>query len=155
VTRPVTRAAAAAAAALAATDIWGPDAGLAEAAQQASEPNSAAEPAMSNSEGTQPSSNAGEEPESFVAHQGQRSPDGETSGEVQGGHHSHMEDDCESGPGEDDSVQHTPDQQGTREDSEMVSQTLPSWRRLEARMEGVLPIWSIFKRFGRRPQSET
>ncbi|KAL0053055.1 hypothetical protein WJX82_000228 [Trebouxia sp. C0006] len=38
--------------------------------------------------------------------------------------------------------------------AEMVSQTSPGWRRLEARMEGVLPIWSIFKRFGRRPHSD-
>ena len=151
-TRPLTRAAAAAAAVLAASDSW---AAAAQAAQAASHPSSAAEPAMSNSEGAQPSSNAGAGPESFVAYQGEGLPEVETSGEVQGAHHSHIEDDCESGPDDAVAAQHTPDQQAAEQDAaEMVSQTSPGWRRLEARMEGVLPIWSIFKRFGRRPQND-
>ena len=114
-----------------------------------------AQEAMSDSEGAQPSSN-GAGPESVVAHQGQRSLDGDTSGDVQGVQQSHMDEDCESGPDEADGQQHTPEQHDLQEDTEgMVSQTAPGWRRLEARMEGVLPIWSIFKRFGRRPQSDT
>ena len=32
----------------------------------------------------------------------------------------------------------------------MALQPPPGWRRLEARVEGVLSTWSIFKRFGRR-----
>lgn len=150
-TRPLTRAAAAAAAVMAASDSW---AAAAQAAQAASHPSSAAEPAMSNSEGAQPSSNAGAGPESFVAYQGGL-PEVDTSGEVQGAQHSHIEDDCESGPDDAAAAQHTPDQQAAGQDvAEMVSQTSPGWRRLEARMEGVLPIWSIFKRFGRRPYSD-
>jgi len=144
-TRPLTRAAAAAAAVMAASDSW---AEAAQAAQAASHPSSAAEPAMSNSEGAQPSSNAGAGPESFVANQGEGLPEVETSGEVQGAHHSHIEDDCESGPDDAVAAQHTPDQQAAEQDAAEM------WRRLEARMEGVLPIWSIFKRFGRRPQND-
>ncbi len=148
-TRPLTRAAAAAAAVIAASDSW------AAAAQAASHPTSAAEPALSNSEGAQPSSNAGAGPESFVAYQGEELAEVDTSGEVQGAQHSHIEDDCESGPDDAAAAQHTPDQQAAGQDAaEMVSQTSPGWRRLEARMEGVLPIWSIFKRFGRRPHSD-
>jgi len=151
-TRPLTRAAAAAAAVMAASDSW---AAAAQAAQAASHPSSAAEPGMSNSEGAQPSSNAGAGPESFVAYQGEGLAEVDTSGEVQGAQHSHVEDDCESGPDDAAAAHHTLDQQAAGQDAaEMVSQTSPGWRRLEARMEGVLPIWSIFKRFGRRPHSD-
>lgn len=154
-TRPLTRAAAAAAAVLAAADTWAADVQTAQPANQASDPGSAIEPAMSNSEGAQPSSNAGVGAEPSVAHQGGGPPEEETSGEVQGVHHTHFEDDCESGPEDPDAAQRTPDQQAAGQDAaEMVSQTSPGWRRLEARMEGVLPIWSIFKRFGRKPQSD-
>ena len=114
------------------------------------------QPALSQSEGAEPWNSAEEPSGSFVTHHEERgSPAAETSGEVQGMLQSHRDDDCESAPGDANAGQQTPEQHAVRQDSaEMVSQTAPSWKRLEARMEGVLPIWSILKRFGRRPPHE-
>ena len=163
VTRHMTRAAAAAAAAaavqaaaLAAPDTLAQDAETAHDTQQemvdvAAGPSKAAD---SNSEGAEPSSN-GTGPESFVRHQDQQSPEAETSEEVQGGQQGQAEADCQAGPSAASSGQHTPEQQAASQDATGSMSQAPSWRRLEARMEGVLPIWSILKRFGRRAQTET
>lgn len=59
------------------------------------------------------------------------------------------DDDCESAPDDANTEQQTYDQQAAVQQAEMASQTAPGWR-----MDGVLPIWSILKRFGRRPQHE-
>lgn len=151
-TRRITRASAAAAA-LAAADA-SPD-------QFAEEQTSGAtaalsQPTASNPAEAEPSSNAEEPTGSFVARREEmNSPAAETSGEVQGVLRGLWDDACELAPDNANTAQQTPGQQAVRQDSaEMMSQTAPSWRRLEARMEGVLPIWSIFKRFGRRPQPE-
>ena len=151
-TRRITRASAAAAA-LAAADA--PSYQTAEE-QKSGAAAALAQPAMSNPAEAEPSSNAEEPSGSFVARREElNSPAAETSGEVQGVLHGLWDDACESAPDNANTAQQTPGQQAVRQDSaEMMSQTAPSWRRLEARMEGVLPIWSIFKRFGRRPQSE-
>lgn len=148
-TRRITRASAAAAA-LAASE-----AAPQLLVEQAS--GAMSQPAMSKSEGADPRSSAEEPSGSFVARRVERdSPAAETSGEVQGRLQSHRDEDCESAPDDANLGQQTPqDQHPVQQESiEMVSQTGPSWRRLEARMEGVLPIWSIFKRFGRRGQHE-
>lgn len=148
-TRRITRASAAAAA-LAASE-----AAPQLLVEQAS--GAMSQPAMSKSEGADPRSSAEEPSGSFVARRVERdSPAAETSGEVQGRLQSHRDEDCESAPDDANLGQQTPqDQHPVQQESiEMVSQTGPSWRRLEARMEGVLPIWSVFKRFGRRGQHE-
>ena len=159
VTRHMTRAAAAAAAAvqaasLAAPDTLGQDAETAHGSQQdrvdvAAGPSKAAD---SDSEGPEPSSN-GTGPESFVRHQDQQSAEG--SEEVQGGQQGQADADCQAGPSAASSGQHTPEQQAASQNATGSMSQAPSWRRLEARMEGVLPIWSILKRFGRRAQTET
>ncbi|KAL3138206.1 hypothetical protein ABBQ38_005427 [Trebouxia sp. C0009 RCD-2024] len=151
-TRRITRASAAAAA-LAASEA--PPQLLVEQASGAMA--AASQPAASKSEGADPQSSAEEPSGSFIARPVERaSPAAETSGEVQGRLQSHRDDDCESAPDDANPGQQTPQDQHPvqQESAEMVSQTAPSWRRLEARMEGVLPIWSIFKRFGRRPQHD-
>ena len=152
-TRRITRASAAAAA-LAASEVAAPQL-LVEHASGAVA--AVSQPATSKSEGADPKSSAEEPSGSFVARPVEgHSPAAETSGEVQGRLQSHRDDDCESVPDGANPGQQTPQHQHPvqQESTEMVSQTAPSWRRLEARMEGVLPIWSIFKRFGRRPQHE-
>lgn len=162
VPRHMTRAAAAAAAAaavqaasLAAPDTLGQDAETAHGSQDrvdvAAGPSKAAD---SDSEGPEPSSN-GTGPESFVRHQDQQSPEAEGSEEVQGGQQNQADADCQPGPSAASSGQHTPEQQAAPQDATGSMSQAPSWRRLEARMEGVLPIWSILKRFGRRAQTET
>lgn len=150
-TRRITRASAAAAALAAA------DPTPQQSADQASGATAAvSQPAVSKSQGAEPSIDAEVPLGCFVAHQEETSsPAAETSGEVQGMLHSLSDDDCESAPADANHSQQTPAQQAAQQqEAAMTVQSGPSWRRLEARMEGVLPIWSIFKRFGRRHQQE-
>ena len=114
------------------------------------------QPAVSKSEGAEPSSDPEEPSGSFVArHRESNVPAAETSGEVQGMLYGTRDDDCESAPDNANTVQLTPHETALNQgNAESVPQSAPSWRRLEARMEGVLPIWSIFKRFGRKSQHE-
>ena len=112
---------------------------------------STSQPAVSNSEGADPRRSAEEPSGSFVARNEEwGTPAAKASGEVQGTLQGRRDEDCESAPDDPNTEQQTPDQHAVQQESaEMASQTAPSWR-----MDGVLPIWSILKRFGRRPQHE-
>lgn len=112
---------------------------------------SLSQPAVSKPEGSEPKRSAEEPSGSFLAcHDERESPAANTSGEVQGMLQGAREDDCESAPDDTNTEQQTSDQHAVQQASaEMASQTAPGWR-----MEGVLPIWSILKRFGRRPHQE-
>ena len=112
---------------------------------------SMSQPAVSKSEGADLRRSAEEPSGSFVARHDERgSPAARTSGEVQDTLQQHSNEDCESAPDGTNTEQQTPDQHAVQQESaEMASQTAPGWR-----MDGVLPIWSILKRFGRRPPHE-
>ena len=143
-TRRVTRAVAAAAAA-------------ADQAHAQQSHDAAQEPlpaAASISERGQPTQTAepGEERDVYMA--------AESSEEVQGGAPTPAQTRqtaCQSSHGTDRVAlhQHTPDQDVVQQGSGAVgSQAVAGWRSLEARVEGAPSIWSIFKRFSRRPQAE-
>ena len=156
-TRHMTRAAAAAAAAqvmsLPAPCTLAPNMGTSQDRQQDAQADAPKEEA-SDSDEAEPSSN-GTGPESFVGHHEQQSIDHEVSAEIEGTQLAEREEDCRSESGDFHHEQNSPEQQTAVQDAAgTMSQTAPGWRRLEARMEGVLPIWSIFKRFGRRTQTE-
>lgn len=142
--RRVTRALAAAAAAADQTH-----------AQQSQDPAQEAVPAAASiSERRQPTQTAepGDDRDAYMA--------AESSEEVQGRAPTSAQNrqpPCQSSHGADEVAlhQHTPDQHLLHQGVAAVgSQAVPGWRGLEARVEGVQSIWSIFKRFSRRPQTE-